>query len=258
MKSFNHQEIIEVLHSALHIEQHISGIDYLKEFAKNIAGTFETKYVLIGHAIKPGNDSVQTDVVWAGNDFGDNFIYQLKGTPCENVFSGKRVCVFSKDVAGKFPEDKLLIDMGVESYVGAPMLNAKGELSGVLVLLDDKPVEDIAFYAAIIEFLAVRVGSELERHYIEENLKIQVAERTTELEKSNQELQKALSEIKTLQGIMPICSSCKKIRDDKGFWQQVDSYISKHSQASFSHSICPECEKEYYGELNSFLDDMKK
>lgn len=62
-------------------------------------------------------------------------------------------------------------------------------------------------------------------------------------------LQKALSEIKTLRGFLPICSYCKKIRDDKGYWNQIESYIHKHSDAEFSHSICPKCAKKYYPEF---------
>jgi len=54
-------------------------------------------------------------------------------------------------------------------------------------------------------------------------------------------LQSALDEIKTLKGIIPICSFCKKVRDDKGYWEKVDVYIYKHSNADISHSICPEC-----------------
>lgn len=60
------------------------------------------------------------------------------------------------------------------------------------------------------------------------------------------ELQEALSEISTLRGILPLCSYCKKIRDDKGYWEQVDIYISKHLDADISHSICPDCMKEHY------------
>jgi len=55
------------------------------------------------------------------------------------------------------------------------------------------------------------------------------------------DLQEALSQVKQLQGILPICSHCKKVRDDKNYWQQVESYISAHSEAQFSHSICPDC-----------------
>jgi PAS domain S-box-containing protein len=56
-------------------------------------------------------------------------------------------------------------------------------------------------------------------------------------------------EIKTLKGIIPICSYCKKIRDDKESWQQLEAYISQHSEAVFSHGICPKCLKEHFGEL---------
>jgi len=64
-----------------------------------------------------------------------------------------------------------------------------------------------------------------------------------EKEKLIKKLQKALEEIKTLQGIIPICSYCKKIRDDKGAWDIIEAYICKHSEAQFSHGICPECYK---------------
>jgi len=63
------------------------------------------------------------------------------------------------------------------------------------------------------------------------------------------ELQRALAEIKTLRGIVPICASCKKIRDDAGFWQQVEVYVRDHSEAEFSHGICPECMKKLYPEF---------
>ncbi len=60
------------------------------------------------------------------------------------------------------------------------------------------------------------------------------------------ELEDALARVKTLNGLLPICSSCKKIRDDQGYWQQIERYISKHSEVEFSHGICPECMKELY------------
>ena len=71
-----------------------------------------------------------------------------------------------------------------------------------------------------------------------------------EREKLINEFQKALKEIKTLRSILPLCSYCKKIRDDKGYWEQVDIYIHKHLQADISHSICPECIKEHYPDLD--------
>ena len=68
----------------------------------------------------------------------------------------------------------------------------------------------------------------------------------TTLLKEKQNLEKALREIKTLSGLIPICSNCKKIRNDKGYWQQVETYMRDHSTADFSHSICPECFKKLY------------
>jgi PAS domain S-box-containing protein len=75
-----------------------------------------------------------------------------------------------------------------------------------------------------------------------------------EREKLINELQEAIKEIKTLRGILPLCSFCKKIRDDKGYWEQVDVYIHKYSQADISHSICPECAKEHYPDLDNYDD----
>lgn len=68
-------------------------------------------------------------------------------------------------------------------------------------------------------------------------------------EKLIDELKDALDKIKVLKGIMPICVSCKKIRDDKGFWNQLESYIKKHSEADFSHGICPDCARKLYPDL---------
>ncbi len=71
-----------------------------------------------------------------------------------------------------------------------------------------------------------------------------------ERERLIQELREAISQVKTLSGLLPICASCKKIRDDNGYWNQIESYIRDHSEAKFSHSICPECAKILYPELH--------
>ena len=63
------------------------------------------------------------------------------------------------------------------------------------------------------------------------------------------ELQEALANVKTLSGFLPICASCKKIRDDTGYWNQIEQYIKDHSEAEFSHGLCPECARELYPEL---------
>jgi AmiR/NasT family two-component response regulator len=74
------------------------------------------------------------------------------------------------------------------------------------------------------------------------------------LRRLNEELQEALAKVKMLSGLLPICASCKKIRDDEGYWQDVAVYIRDHSEAEFSHGLCPDCAKELYP--GYFTDDM--
>ncbi len=80
----------------------------------------------------------------------------------------------------------------------------------------------------------------------------------TELLESNKKLSKAIDKVKLLSGFLPICASCKKIRDDKGYWTQIESYIRDHSEAEFSHSMCPECAKRIYPEFDQNIHDKLK
>jgi CheY-like chemotaxis protein len=77
----------------------------------------------------------------------------------------------------------------------------------------------------------------------------ELARKNDALEKMNAELQSALARIKTLEGILPICSYCNKIRDENGIWKQLETYISNHSSAEFSHGICPTCIQRYHPDL---------
>lgn len=98
-------------------------------------------------------------------------------------------------------------------------------------------------YTAEIEQRVIQqaqTNQQLEKEIIERS----AAE--VERDKTILNLEKALEEVKNLRGILPICSYCKKVRDDKGYWEQVDIYIHKHSQADISHSICPACAKEHF------------
>lgn len=74
-------------------------------------------------------------------------------------------------------------------------------------------------------------------------------EKEREQEELVVQLREALSEIKTLKGFIPICASCKKIRDDEGYWDQLEAYISKHTDAKFTHGLCPECVEKYKAEM---------
>ncbi len=88
-----------------------------------------------------------------------------------------------------------------------------------------------------------------EGHHLLYSIVHDISERTKveqEKERLIRELRDALSQIKTLSGLLPICAACKKIRDDHGYWRQIEAYIREHTQANFSHSICPDCAKKLY------------
>lgn len=67
-----------------------------------------------------------------------------------------------------------------------------------------------------------------------------------ELRRVNDHLQQTLAEVKTLKGLLPICASCKKIRDEKDYWSEVEVYVMKHTDAEFTHSLCPTCVEKYF------------
>ncbi len=67
--------------------------------------------------------------------------------------------------------------------------------------------------------------------------------------------QDALAKVRTLGGLLPICAHCKKIRDDTGYWNRIETYIADHSEAEFSHSVCPDCARELYPEHSLYPDD---
>ena len=69
------------------------------------------------------------------------------------------------------------------------------------------------------------------------------------------QLEQALSEVKTLEGLLPMCANCKKIRDDTGYWNQIEAYLQVHARARFTHSVCPDCVRELYPE---FVEEYMK
>ena len=91
-----------------------------------------------------------------------------------------------------------------------------------------------------------KAEEELKRY--RDHLEELVTERT-------RDLRDALEKVKTLQGLLPICSSCKKIRDDKGYWTQLEVYFSNHTDAQFSHGLCPECAEKMMKELKKMKQE---
>ena len=84
---------------------------------------------------------------------------------------------------------------------------------------------------------------------------LEVRRSERELARETEELQEALNQVKQLQGILPICASCKKVRDNEGYWQEVEAYISEHSEAQFSHGLCDACLERLYPEAKEGVSD---
>ena len=128
------------------------------------------------------------------------------------------------------------VDYGMVAYLGYPVCWSSGHMFGTICAIDNKENQFGSLYESVLnEF----------KNLIEAHLSL--------IEK-NEELKSALSEVKTLRGMLPICMHCKKIRDDTGYWYQLESYIQKHSEAEFSHSICQECAKKYYPDMDLYDD----
>lgn len=109
-----------------------------------------------------------------------------------------------------------------------------------------------AFFGGFVSDLKRRLRLQKEK------IKMEMEERKIaqiEKEKLIIELKDALRKVKTLSGLLPICASCKKIRDDQGYWNQIESYIQIRSDAEFSHSICPDCAKKLYPDIDIYNED---
>jgi hypothetical protein len=130
------------------------------------------------------------------------------------------------------------IHQGYSSVALIP-IRANREIVGLLQLNDRKKDRFTLKMIHFFEGIAASIGVALMRKQAEE-----------ERERLIVQLKKALSDVKALSGLLPICASCKRIRDDKGYWNQIESYIKDHSEAEFSHGICPDCVKKLYPEFH--------
>lgn len=110
--------------------------------------------------------------------------------------------------------------------------------------------DELSLHKSGLEKLVEERTSELTAAYEKLQKELHAREEAEEtLRGEKEKLETALSDVRTLSGLIPICSSCKKIRDDRGYWNQLEKFIQKHSTATFSHSICPECLKRLYPDL---------
>lgn len=166
--------------------------DFLKESVKSLAQLYGTKFAFVGR-LQPDKKHVSTLVVWAGDQFVDNFTYSLEGTPCKDVLDLK-VELISDSAAERYPDDEMLIQMGIQSYFGHPMV-AERTMMGLVSVMDDKRLDVEAWTSPILGLFASRLAVEIERFEMNQalldsknNLEVLVEQRTSELAIVNKEL----------------------------------------------------------------------
>lgn len=198
MKPLIQQNPVHLVHKIIDIDKKLWGFDYLKELVKNVASLLNVKYVLIGHPTDETNSKIETDIVWANNNFSENIVYELKDTPCCDVLCDDKICYIDNNLTKMYPKDEMLVHMGIKSYIGAPTTYRNKKLSGLLVILDDKPLNDKIFYETIIQILALHITSVMERIEMEKTLRKEIERSTKELKETNNKLKESLNEIEKL------------------------------------------------------------
>jgi hypothetical protein len=121
-------------------------------------------------------------------------------------------------------------------------------LTDSLAFLFEQPEDQILFGVYVVSLLAIVLFTATRKQALEtiQQLNQALLQENTRRREREEELSAALARIKTLSGLLPICSICKRIRDDKGYWHLVEEYMRQHSEAQFSHGICPKCLDEKY------------
>ena len=142
--------------------------------------------------------------------------------------------------------DIILLDLNLPDSQGIATFEGVKEAAGNVPIIIMSGLAD-----AELALKAVQEGAQdyLLKGQVDANLLVRAIRYGIERQKLTVKLREALEQIKTLRGLLPICASCKDIRDDRGYWHQIEDYVRNHSDAEFSHGICPECAEKLYPEL---------
>lgn len=180
------------------------GDKFFEKIVTKLNKTLSADYTFIGKLNKEGSE-IKTVALVSKQGLIENFSYNLKGTPCENVV-GQNACSYADHVTDLFPRDQLLIDMEIEAYVGVPLYNSKSHPTGILVSLFKNKIEDTFTAESILMIFASRAGAEIEHQLLykeldkhKKELERKVRVRTKELEGRNTELRKTLHKLKKTQ-----------------------------------------------------------
>ena len=171
------------------------GEAFYRQLVQKLAEALDVRFAFIGLLHDDDPNLVTTHTFWMGGEFVDNCTYHLRGTPCEGVMDC-RTCLYPDRVAERFPEDAMLADLGIQSYLGMPMFDANGKPFGLMAIMDVKPIPPSPEWKSLLHIFSTRAAAELLREQAEtrqrrinEELEHRVALRTRELSEANQELE---------------------------------------------------------------------
>ncbi len=150
----------------------VTGKDFFRSLVSSLAEALNVRYAFISECLDSPPMRVRAFAFWNGNDFGENFEYDLQGTPCEAVVNGKACQYYPEQIQSLFPQERELVTLSAQSYAGIPLFNSKSELLGHLAVLDDRPMDNETRYRALLEIFAARAAAEMERQQAEEALQI--------------------------------------------------------------------------------------
>jgi response regulator RpfG family c-di-GMP phosphodiesterase len=121
------------------------------------------------------------------------------------------------------------------------------EIPVIFMTALDSTVDEVqGFQLGAVDYITKPI--QIERVLIRVKTHLMLRKLQKELKEKNAQLKRALANVRTLKGLLPICANCKKIRNDNGYWEQVEVYVREHSDAQFSHGICPDCLTTLYPE----------
>ena len=136
--------------------------DFFQLLVQHLAERLGVRHAFVAECTNITKTRVRMLAFWSGDRLTDNAEYGLHGTPCEQVISGE-VCSYTERVQSLFPDDKDLVSLAAEGYLGVPLYDSKGQIQGHLVLIDDKPLAPKPHEIEFVKILASRAGAELER-----------------------------------------------------------------------------------------------
>ncbi len=175
-----------------------------------------------------------------GNPYrpGDHEHFHGTGLYCETVIKTNDKLLIANALTDDNWKNNPDVKLNMISYLGYPILLPDQTPFGTICVLDNKENAYSETYENLIMNFRDIIQSQLELIYMNNSLG-----------EKNKSLSDYLAEIKVLRGIIPICMHCKEIRDDEGYWNKIENYITEHSEAQFSHSICEKCLNIHYPDL---------